>query len=160
MTTPLFIPYLPDVAALPLRVVGDDTSLVVACGAFSQDPIHVPCLLLPAPIAHLIFKGCWHDVLLLARWNLQLASATVSPANLWGEWPSMDFIRQTTGRDEPAPALHPFSATTCLSLASDIRRWATMLRQSSVDELSCRQCQMHCAHWKGGHLAWNWQEMR
>ena len=90
VTTPLFIPYLPDVAALPLRVVGDDTSLVVACGAFSQDTIHVPCLLLPAPIARLMFKGCWHDALLLARWNLQLASATVSPANLWGEWPSMD----------------------------------------------------------------------
>jgi hypothetical protein len=49
------------------------------CGEYDKVPLDMLCLVVPQPIAELLARGLWCEVMLLARWLLPVAYAQALP---------------------------------------------------------------------------------
>ena len=61
-------------------------SVLQQCGVLEDHIDNIPTMLLPQPIATLLFAGAWSDLVCLARWRLRF----------WPEWPPQAWIQEFT----------------------------------------------------------------
>ena len=81
-----------------------------------EDGNGLPALLCPWPVADLVCKRLWPQLLLLARWPC-----------LWTTWPEEEWCVDWSGKHEDVDSTRQLSADRLQSLANDLRRWSTRI---------------------------------
>ena len=109
---------------LPVRGPATADTLLSARDVLEQwgvpeaDQALVPMLFLVEPVCSLLFRGCWSELLFLARWGQ-------APWKAEPEFPPATWAEESRGQDliytdRPQPA----QLSELRALISDLRRWA------------------------------------
>ena len=97
-------------------------SVLQQCGVLEDHIDNIPTMLLPQPIATLLFAGAWSDLVCLARWRLRF----------WPEWPPQAWIQEVHHQHWRPRDAQTLSAADIRSIAKDLRRWAPLIAGPSI----------------------------
>ena len=97
-------------------------SVLQQCGVLRDDIDNIPTMLLPQPIATLLFAGAWSDLVCLARWRLRF----------WPEWPPQAWIQEVNDQHWRPRDAQTLSVAAIRSIAKDLRRWAPLIARPYI----------------------------
>lgn len=114
----LFLPVLDMRIALQLRTTSGHTvgEMLDRWGIPRSISSPIKCLALPKPIAQLVARGAWSEIICLCRWLRDFSGGTP----FWTDFPSQEFIRTTSGLHASVHSSLTMTPASMDSIAADL----------------------------------------
>ena len=92
----------------------------------------VAACMLPQPVADLVMKGCWADLLWMSRWKW--FQSPFSQSAMWSQFKIPPNLQEVSGQHEVLGTIEPLDLSYLEGFLNDLRRWRSAIVAACEDD--------------------------